>query len=139
MTQDRLFPIAVVTDSDGQPHTTPEVFSGRMNVVVVHFSAAQRASVETWLNWLSTRELEHPGFHFYELSAHYDDEGSPSFARRLQLRSPIEHLSRALGLVGREAIAVMTVSVDGLVHRIERGSFDEQSAERLNDALHAGA
>jgi hypothetical protein len=153
-TDNHLFPLLMVRDHLGGAHETPEVFEGRTNVVVVAFYPEHRGQVDSWAPWLAEHAGHHQGFHYYELWAGEwtasDEAAHPVIAagpvldaghagRRLLYGGAAERLLTALRLEAADSIWTLSVSVDGLIHHVERGPYDQGAAERLDDALKSGA
>jgi len=136
---------------DGERYEFPQDLIRPNTFLVLAFRREQQRPVDSWLPWLLDLERGRPGVGVYEvpvLSIAYGpvrriiDGGmargvgtDDARARTITVYTSVPRVTRALGLQGTSAIAVLLLDPGGTVLAMETGAYDDLKAHRLTAAM----
>lgn len=145
------FPQVSGRNIDGVPHTLPEDFEGRYNVVLIAFTREHQRSVDTWLPALRVLEERQPSIRIYELpslpefswfrrkqldfwmSAGISDPLAR--ATTITLYTDLERLNQALDIPDMRSIRIFLIDRQGAIYWREQGSMTTQKLQALEAVL----
>ncbi|UCE10249.1 MAG: hypothetical protein JSW61_14955 [Candidatus Thorarchaeota archaeon] len=146
-----IFPVVTGSNLLGNEIEIPMELHGSLNILVIAYQRWQQSLVDSWVPYLKKLTNEIPDVDYYELptirrmnwlSRSFINNGmkagipsGDTRGRTITLYIDKEEFNRALDVTSEDTIHIFLVDLKGQIHWRGEGSFNEQIAMQLKQAI----